>query len=76
MFKKMLKKGSIGINSIILTVIGIVIAIALVPVIVSSVNSVTPNLSGGALILLGLVTLIFIAGIISLIVKKMIGGGN
>ena len=74
MFEKMKKKGSIAINSIILTVIGIVIAIALVPVIVSSVNSVTPNLSGGALILVGLVTLIFIAGIISLIVKKMIGG--
>lgn len=68
------KKGSdrAGVSGIILAVIGVVIAIALVPVIVSSVNSVTPNVSGASLILLGLVTFIFIAGIITLTVKKMI----
>ena len=72
MFNKMRKKAEMSSKAVITTVIGIVIAIALIPVIVSSVNSVTPNLSGGALIMIGLVTLIFVAGIITLIVKKMI----
>ena len=72
MFGKLRKKAEMSSKAVITTVIGIVIAIALIPVIVSSVNSVTPNLSGGALIMIGLVTLIFVAGIITLIVKKMI----
>ena len=58
------------IKDIIKGVIGIVVAIALIPIVVISVNSVIPNLSGASLILIGLVTFIFVAGIISLMVKK------
>ena len=67
------KKGAVdaSISEIILAVIAIVIAIALIPVIVASVNAVVPNLSGASLILIGLVTFIFIAGIIVLMIKKL-----
>lgn len=67
------KKGSdkAGVGKVILVIIGIVIAISLIPVLVDSVNTVTPNVSGASLILIGLVTFIFIAGIIILMVKKM-----
>lgn len=65
------KKAEASITRIILAVIAIVIAIALIPTIVISVNSVTPNLSGASLILIGLVTFIFIAGIIVLMIKKL-----
>jgi len=73
-FKKLVgaKKGAdAGVSKIIIVVIGIVIAISLIPTIVISVNSVLPNLSGAALLLMGLVTFIFVAGIIILMVKKL-----
>lgn len=66
----MKKKGEV--KGIVMAVIGLVIAVAMIPVIVSSVESVKPNLTGGALILVGLITLIFVAGIIVLVIRNMI----
>ena len=72
----LLNKKGLAINGMVLIGIGIIIAIAMVPVIVQTsltvtgANNTANNLSGSEILLLGLVTLIFIAGIIALIVKK------
>ena len=75
----LLNKKGLAMNGIILVGIGVVIAIAMIPVIVQTsltvtgANNTANNLSGSELLLLGLVTLIFVAGLIALIVKKWLG---
>lgn len=63
--------GTSDAGNFIVIAIGIAIAVAMIPVIVASVNSVIPNLSGASLILIGLVTLVFVAGILIVIIKKL-----
>jgi len=48
-----------------------VIAVSMIPAIVAGVNSVIPNLSGGALIMIGLVTLVFVAVILMYLLKGL-----
>lgn len=62
------KKGQTA-STFLQKAITILIAVAIIPAIVAGVNSVVPNLTGGALIMIGLVTLIFVAAILMFIMK-------
>jgi xanthine/uracil permease len=63
-----------SIENIVMVVLAIVIAVSLVPVVANTVaGGQKGNVTGASSVLLGLVTLVFIVGIIVIAVKKMIG---
>lgn len=79
MKKGIFRKGALNITPTILAVIGVVIAITMVPVIIGSQNDVLNNnvtangthgLSGSSVLLLTLITFVFVAGIVVLSTKK------
>jgi len=80
-FRNFYKRGTsdMSIGVIIASIIAVVIAISMIPLLTGSIDasigdnrSAGENVSASTIILLGLITLIFVAGILVLIVKKFI----
>lgn len=62
-----------SIERIIMALIAIVVAVSVVGVVADRVKAAqTGNVSGASSVLLGLVTLLFIVGIVVLAIRKMI----
>ena len=64
-------KGTISMNNIIMSVIGIVLSVAMIPVINQFITDA--NLTGVQSTVLSLVPLVFIFGIVAITVKAFMG---
>ncbi len=64
-------KGTISMNNIIMSVIGIVLSVAMIPVVNQFITDA--NLTGVQSTVLSLVPLVFIFGIVAITVKAFMG---